>query len=49
MQSGSSSVCLPVVPVIINDEHETFALIDSGSTNTFVSQRGCKQAGATWQ
>ena len=33
-----SRVYLPVVPVIINGSHCVYALLDSGSTNTFVSR-----------
>ena len=34
-----SSVYLPIVPVIINDQCKVYALLDTGSTNTFVTQR----------
>ena len=30
---------LPIVPVIINDKCKVYALLDTGSTNTFVTQR----------
>ena len=34
-----SSVYLPIVPVIINDQFKVCALLDTGSTNTFVTQQ----------
>ena len=34
-----SSVYLPIVPVIINDQCKVYALLDTGSTNTFVTQQ----------
>ena len=34
-----SSVYLPIVPVRINGQCEVYALLDTGSTNTFVTQR----------
>ena len=34
-----SSVYLPIVPVWINGQCEVYALLDTGSTNTFVTQR----------
>ena len=36
----SGNVYLPIVPVKVNhDSHVTYALLDSGSTGTFISQR----------
>ena len=35
--SGGSTVYLPIVPINVNN-HTTYALLDSGSTNTFMSQ-----------
>jgi hypothetical protein len=32
-------VYLPIVPVIVDDKCEVYALLDSGSTNTFITQR----------
>ena len=34
-----SSVYLPIVPVIINDHCKVYAFLDTGSTNTFVTQQ----------
>ena len=34
----SKQVLLPVVPVVVNDCYNTFALLDSASTNSFCSQ-----------
>ena len=34
-----SSVYLPIVPVIIDGKCETYALLDSGSTSSFITQR----------
>ena len=35
----NSSVYLPIVPVIVNDKCKMFALLDTGSTSTFITQR----------
>ena len=38
VRRDSLDVCLPIVPVKVNDKCVVFALLDSGSTNTFCSQ-----------
>ena len=41
----SKSVCVPVVPVLVNNEYETVALLDSGSTNTFCTRKLVNEMG----
>ena len=39
VHENCSNVYLPIVPVVLNGHREVYALLDTGSTNTFVTQR----------
>ena len=43
----NNTVCLPVVPIVINNSYNTCALLDSGSTNTFCSRKLIESLGIT--
>ena len=38
---NSGKVMLPIVPVIVNDEIRTHALLDSSSSHNFVKKHSC--------
>ena len=40
-----STVCLPIISVLIEGDVEVFALLDTGSTSTFISQRLASRLG----
>ena len=39
VHENCSNVYLPIIPVVLNGHREVYALLDTGSTNTFVTQR----------
>ena len=39
------SVYMPVVPIVINDQYKSRVLLDTGSTNTFITRNVVKKLG----
>ena len=39
VSSISTNVLMPIVPVLVNNGQEVFALLDTGSTSTFITER----------
>jgi len=37
-RSGGTGVCIPIVPVVVNDQFNTYALLDTGSNTTFCTR-----------